>query len=81
MLCTFAVPEECERLQKAVECTKRVLASVNRAVRDCENKLKLKKIQDNLEIDRRQLQNSKLAKEYKVVVSTVKIFTIPSSMH
>lgn len=65
-MCVDKVTEECEHLQKAVECTKRVLANVNRAVRDCENKLKLKKIQDCLEIDRRQLQSSKLVKECKV---------------
>lgn len=67
-------PEEYERLQKAAECTKKVLANVNRAVRDCENKLKLKKIQDNLEIDRRLLQNNpQLAKEYRVSSSAYNI--------
>ena len=65
-LCSFisATTPEYSRLERALSLSKNILAYVNQAVKDCENRNKLKRLQSK--IDRKQMDHP----EFKVIIDT-----------
>ena len=65
--CSFisATTPEYSRLERALSLSKNILAYVNQAVKDCENRNKLKRLQSK--IDRKQMDHP----EFKVIIDTI----------